>query len=462
MQTTDDDQTDAQHPEEALAPSRRPATLRRARAPTRGMAAAARQDVFSGGTAGGFLAFLQKREDVAEAVRVAVSANLLDAKQDRPGWRGMMAVPPGSGIERVLSAFRSETDIPLEVPFFSFIHFVSGWLMSKGVLLDGPMGEMSPELWTIVLAGSGAGKTWAAEAVEAAAPVKSNFAQPASAKAMLDNFTQPWCLWTQDEIAQILKQIEKSDGPLGAEAKEYLLRAYSNSSITRKTAKDTITVERPVLGILGLNTPESFRKALSAESLLDGFAQRFGFVWAKDDPGRPFQDYAIYDKKSIVRICQQAFDDIAKVPFHERYTIGPEAKLAFETSFGLLAKGFENSKSYFRRAIYRAFKYALIYHVMLRKTSQDIDAEDIGWGARAVSLHLADMNKVLGNAENGGTQFKQLASNVERVKKWVERRTAAGIETKPRDLKNGLRGFKDTQEAATMLELVLGRQADNA
>ena len=95
MQTTDDDQTDAQHPEEALAPSRRPATLRRARAPTRGMAAAARQDVFSGGTAGGFLAFLQKREDVAEAVRVAVSANLLDAKQDRPGWRGMMAVPPG-------------------------------------------------------------------------------------------------------------------------------------------------------------------------------------------------------------------------------------------------------------------------------------------------------------------------------------------------------------------------------
>lgn len=457
MSITDEDPTEVLTPAEAPTPSRRPATFGRRRTPTQAMVSAAREATGGSSAGSGFLAFLQRRADAADAVRAAVSANLLDAKQGRPGWRGMLAVPPGSGVERVLSAFKSETDIPLEVPFFSFIHFVSGWLMSKGVLLDGPIGEMSPELWTIVLAGSGAGKTWAAEAIEKAAPVKSNFVQPASARALLENLAQPWCLWTQDEIAQILKQIEKPDGPLGAEAKDYLLRAYGNSSISRKTAKDTIAVERPVLGILGLNTPESFRKALSAESLLDGFAQRFGFVWAEDDPGRPFHDYAIYDKNNIVRVCRQAFDEMAQMELHERYTIGPEAALAFETSFRLLADGFANSKSYFRRAMFRAFKYALIYHVMLGKTSAVIDKEDIGWGARAVSLHLADMGKVLGHAENGGEQFKALASKTERVRKWVDKRRAEGKKITARELKNGLSGFQDTKEAEVVLALVLGK-----
>jgi hypothetical protein len=43
-----------------------------------------------------------------------------------------------------------------------------------------------------------------------------------------------------------------------------------------------------------------------------------------------------------------------------------------------------------------------------------------------VSLDLADMGKVLGRAQKGGAQFKELASKVERVKGFVERRAAKG------------------------------------
>src|SRR5690606_29605364 len=156
------------------------------------------------------------------------------------------------------------------------------------------------ELWTIILAPSGSGKSLSHHAIEKSAPVRSEFPETASAARFIEALSeQSPALWFQDEIAQILKQIENPASPLG-EMKSYLLRTYDNAPVERSTLKGSVRVERPVLGILGLNTPESFQKALSPESLLDGFAQRFGFVWAERDPSRPMHDYPIFDMPALV------------------------------------------------------------------------------------------------------------------------------------------------------------------
>ena len=146
-----------------------------------------------------------------------------------------------------------------------------------------------------------------------------------------------------------MKQIEKPDGPLGAEAKEYLLKAYSNSRIERKTLCKTTVVEHPVLGLLGFNTPESFKKSMTPESLLDGFAQRFGFVWAEDDLGRPMIDFPLYDKPAILRKCRKAFEQLADVPIHPVYKIGADGEEAFKSSFQLLGNAAAHNKSFLQR-----------------------------------------------------------------------------------------------------------------
>lgn len=407
------------------------------------------------GTAG-YAGFLMKRQEHREAVRAVVVGMLL-AEHSPGGWRGTYAVPPASALERVLSAFRQETNIPLELPFFAFLHFVSGLLLQRGSKIAGPVGELAPELWTVVLAPSGAGKTWAVSVLEEAAGLEGMaFTEPASGAAFLEALAQKSpALWTQDEIAQKLKQIETPNSPL-SDAKEYLLRTYDNKPLERKRVRgEPLRVEKPILGILGLNTPESFRKALSAESLLDGFAQRFGFVWAEKDPNRPMRDFPIYDKPKVLAACAKAFEQVKRTQLHDRYTIGPEAAEAFSTSFALLDQRADMPESYFRRSMFRAFRYAVLYHVILGKEGSEIDAEDIGWGARVVSLHLADMGKVLGRDD----EFRASSEVVAKATRLKERLDQQGKPFDPRAIQMGLREVKGADQARVVYETVMGKEA---
>lgn len=394
----------------------------------------------------GFHQWLAKQEEAKTTIK-----GMLSVQASGNTWRGLLATPPGSPLEIVLDAFRKETNIPLEIPFFAFIHFVSGMLLQRGSTIEGSIGTMHPELWTIVLAPSGSGKTFAHGVIQDCSPIKSEFPEPASGARFIEALSQQSpALWFQDEIAQKLKQIESPGTPL-SECKEYLLRTYDNSKIERSTKAGTITVEEPVLGILGLNTPESFKKALSAESLLDGFAQRFGFVWAEKDPNRRMIDFPIYDRKRLVAACERAFKALPTVEdLHTAYRLPPEADAAFRTSFGMLGHNQEDNESFFRRAMFRAFKYAVIYHLILGKTSDTIDAEDIGWGARLSNLHIEDMAKVLGRDD----AFSQFNALVEKARKVKEKLDAEGKPITARVIQQKVWGVKTNEEAKAILEML--------
>lgn len=394
----------------------------------------------------GFHHYLEKQEEAKSTIR-----GMLSIQVSGNTWRGLVATPPGSPLEVILNAFREKTNIPLEIPFFAFVHFVSGMLLQRGSVIKGTVGTLHPELWTIVLAPSGSGKTFAHNVIQECSPIKSEFPEPASGARFIQALSeQSPALWFQDEIAQKLKLIESPGSPL-SECKEYLLRTYDNSKIERSTKQGTITVQTPILGILGLNTPASFKKALSAESLLDGFAQRFGFVWAEKDPNRRMVDFALYNRNHLVAACEKAFQKLPKVEdLHPAYHLTTEAETAFKTSFGMLGHDQEDNESFFRRAMFRAFKYAVIYHLILGKTSDTIDAEDIGWGARLSNLHLEDMVKVLSkdDAFNG---FQDLVEKARKVKAKLE---AEGKPVTARALQQGVRGVKNIGEAKLLLDMI--------
>ena len=112
-------------------------------------------------------------------------------------------------------------------------------------------------------------------------------------------------------------------------------------------------------------------------------------------------------------------------------------------------------ESYFRRSMFRAFRYAVLYHVILGKEGSEIDAEDIGWGARVVSLHLADMGKVLGRDD----EFRASSEVVAKATRLKERLDQQGKPFDPRAIQMGLREVKGADQARVVYETVMGKEA---
>lgn len=400
-----------------------------------------------------YLTIVAEWERKSDETRGMITA-MLNKKPSSDIWRGMMAVPPDSVLDSVLAAFKNETDIPLELPFFAMLHFISGYLLSKRVKMTGRFGSIYPELWTIVLAESGTGKTFAHDQIAKHAPVKSEFPECNSGAKFIDAFQKNnFGLWFQDEIAQKMKQIETPQSPL-SDVKEYLLRAYSNQKIERSTLKGTITIDEPCLGILGLNTPDSFYKSLSPESLLDGFMQRFACVVAEADPERNVkltpEQYALYNAEALQKASKKAFDRLLKVPLHTEYVLASDAEQAYRVSFGLLINSEDIPVSFFRRIMYRAFRYAMLYHIILGKTSVEIDKEDIGWGARVAALHLSDYKKLFKRDDN----FNALEKLITRAKAVKQRCKDDGKELTSRVLQQQIGGKLKASGAKVLIDLI--------
>ena len=218
----------------------------------------------------------------------------------------MFAVPPGSLLEDIITQFHTKTNIPLERPFTTFLHYLGSWLLKEDVrVVVGSSTELEEQktvlmdFWTIVLAASGAGKTWTQkEIANGLGDVAPKIGGSVSAAAFIDELDKnPKALWIRDEFLHLLKQIEQPGNPM-MDVKDYLLRIHDNEKISRTTKKYDINIEEPALSILGFNVDATFINGMSAESLIDGFAQRFGYVFADKDPKRPFQKYAFWTVNS--------------------------------------------------------------------------------------------------------------------------------------------------------------------
>lgn len=360
-------------------------------------------------------------------------------------------VPPGSLLEQIMEAFEATTDIPLEIPVFATLHYLSALLLQKGVVINFAGQHVRPDIWSVCLAESGAGKTYAQSMVKKALDTDirmfNDFAS--AAKFMEELRDNNKGLWTRDEFAQFLKQLEVQ--PHMSEAKDYLLRCYDGSPIVRATKGETIEVQDPALVIFGSTVFSTFRDNITQEMLLDGFAQRFAYIVAERDPNRGH--VAIYRMPDKIEAIKQSWDVLGRNNFSPEYRVDEVSEKAFEEAFSVLlgrANSADVPLSYFRRILFRAVKYALIYHILLGKPGTLLDKEDFGYAARVCALNLRDLRKLLDQFQL--SEFQVLA---EKAEAYVRRKQAAGEKTTPSKLVAGVRGVGNANNARALLDYLL-------
>jgi hypothetical protein len=387
------------------------------------------------------------RETVQEYIKVFLS-NSTNANT----FKTLSCVKPCTPLSQAIEAFKEHTNVPLQLPLMGFLHLVGTWLMKQDSVIECKGKKLNPDLWTIALASSGAGKTFAFSQLQKASEqvlnTKAEFDAVASAAAYIQELSDKnRSLWFADEFAQFLGQVEQVGSPL-AQCKEYLLKTYDGNPIQRKTKLETIEIEKPVLSIFGVNTLDSYLAKVSEESFTDGFAQRFAYILAEPDEARPFQKYTWYDETAIQTELVQAFQQIATTTIHKTYVLSPQAFEAYEQAFQSLLK-YEVSESFYRRLMFRSFKYMQIFHVIHGDNSDIITRQDVGWAMRMIELHLLDLKKLLEKYN-----YSDLAKLIKKVEAKQADFAQKGKSFGTREVIQYCRTVRSTTEAKAILDFV--------
>lgn len=373
--------------------------------------------------------------------------------QSRPisqTWRGLLATPPGSVIYKAVQIFDQYTDFPLELPFFQTLHFLSGYLLSKDVKIHFGGKTIRPDVWTVLLAESGSGKTETRNFLELATEgdVRIMPESTSAAKFILDLSEYNRNLFILDEFAQTLKKMETQG--YAEELKDYFLKLYDGKRISRRTAKAEIVVESPALTILGMNVPESFLKNVTAESMVDGFAQRFSYVIARRDSNKDPRDYALYRLFEHIDEVVEPWKQITKMKIHQTYHVSKTAETAYIDAYRLLFPPKNNVPlSFFRRIMWRSVKYALLYHITLGKDSDLIDNADMQWAAALSMMHIEDARALLDNY--GLSDFERTIRKAEVLR---DRFSAMGKKLGCRELIQGVAEIKTKVEAMAVMSFL--------
>lgn len=418
--------------------------------PTRGPGRPRKTYALPGQLAWDFDEILEKMADNEEA-RTTLAAMLVSRKQNGEHWRGIMAVPPGTLIESVITEFYTKTNLPLEIPFFVVMSYLSGYLLKNDVHVETKSGKVHPDIWTVILSASGSGKTFTQKKIrDAFGPVMKsaefNGTGIASAAAFITELSlTPRGVWFRDEFAELLKSISDSKGPM-AELKDYLLRLYDNDDLTRTTKKETIVAENPAMSILGLTVKESFSKHVTTAMMIDGFCQRFSYVIAEPDPNRPFINYPVWhiNTDEWTEKWNEIEPKIKKV-----YHASEEAAEAFAGSFqSLYQEGIP--ESFYRRILWRAHKYAVLYHILIGDDSDTLTKTDYAWAARALAIHIDDAAKLVG--DHGLSELERMIQSGERIAKKVMEQEKRPL--KPRDLIRGMSAITTVAQAKSLMDVM--------
>ena len=369
-------------------------------------------------------------------------------------WRGRDAVPPGSLLELVCDAFARGTNIPLEIPLVLTLHLVSGYLLQRRVVVSFSGGEVTPRLWSIILADSSSGKTFTfsqlLRAIGIPNPEVPGMAGAVSAAALFSTLLDcPSGLLVRDEFGQLVGRIEH-DLSLG-DYKDLLLRLYDGTPLLWTTKKDGAQrIDSPQVSILGLTQHATWHEKVSAESMLDGFAARFSVLIAHPDPQRCWKDFPTWSintekwAESWAR-CERSM--------RQRYRATAEAEEYFAETFRKLARDSELSEPFFRRVLFSAHRLACIYHVLGADPSDELTAADYGWAIRMLRHHLADAVAVMG--EQSLSDIERLLQGAEALR---DRCRAKGEPFNERRLYQNFRTLTP-QTAAVILRLLNERKS---
>lgn len=306
-------------------------------------------------------------------------------------------IPLDSILDVVDDYFLKHTDIPRELPFFTVLHYITAMMMQEGVQIAPTKTlRILPDLWTVVLAPSGGGKSQTQKAIAEALGGKVDlFPDAQSSIKFADNLSKHRLgLFLRDEFAQFLKSIKRDKSM--ENVTDYLLRTYDNADVVYESMSSKIVVKNSAISIFGTTPIATITKYLTAEMMLDGFAQRFAFIVAEKDRSR--RRVALYDFDDLKPQIEPLWQKLRAKPFHKVYYIDQVGKEVFNEAFNIVldrAEGEGIDESFSRRLMWRCFKYGLAYHVITGKTDDTLHTEDLIYGARLVAMSLRDLRKIM-------------------------------------------------------------------
>ena len=367
-------------------------------------------------------------------------------------FRGDIAIPPFSFIENVVNVFKNKTDIPLEMPLIIGINYVAAELLKLNVNINFKEQYIKPDIWTILLARSGDGKTYTHNIFEKAIKLENIFDSGVqSAAKFIESVSENnHSIFFKDEIGQLLKALKNQS--YMEEEKEYLLKIYDNKTIMRKTKDYEITVDDPALIILGMNAYDSFLTNVSSEDIVDGFAARFNYIIAKQDDSRPPLSVPLYPTGTLIKTVKNSWKKLKFPKDNTAYTLNKKAEKAFIDSFKNYANLENNNipSAFLRRTLYKSLKYALIYHIILGKSKiNEIDGEDVGWAMRLIFMHIEDIKELL---EEYG--FSKLENTVQKIESLKKKFKESGKVLKVRDIVSNIREIRTVNEARNILDII--------
>jgi hypothetical protein len=312
-------------------------------------------------------------------------------------------IPKNSILEAVDRYFWEYTDMPRELPFFYVMHYVLASLLQRGVEIHKGKQVILPDMWTVVVARSGSGKTLSQKQLDLA--MGGGIRWFPDAKTSLQFLTNlrdhRLGLYIKDEFAQFLKDVTKDSSMQNV--RDYLLRTYDNANIEHTTTMSSVSVDKSAISILGYTPTKTLKTYLTQEMLLDGFAQRFSFCVAEQDDRPIIGDY---DFDMLAEQVAPHWKRITQTPPHPVYKVSQEARGVFNHVVGeIVTKAREEDidDSFSRRLAFNTYKYGLAYHILSGKTDDVIGPEDLAQGAKLVALHLLNLRKVLDLYEVSGS-----------------------------------------------------------
>ena len=383
-----------------------------------------------------YLAALAANRVAARNFAGAVNA---ESSFEKKKWEGDMVVPPGTPLFKLLESFKTHTDLPLSLSMHSFFFYLSTWLLKHKSTVYCEGQTLTPELWTIVLAPSGCGKTYSLDRIRAHAPTQATIQGIRSGAAFFDALLSneqkglPNAMLV-DEVGQLVQQIEQKGSPL-VDLKGYLLEAYGGNSITHTTVKNgERVVNDTTMSFLGLNVDETMWNILTPTSFLDGFCQRFAFVIAERDTERHFTDFPRYNNEQIEQVVAAAWTTLTATSPLKEYKYSPEAIAEYDRKFKVFGLDIERdgvvNVSFFRRLMQRAHKLALLYHIILGKSANpEIDEIDVAWAMRLTEWHLRDISTaILTKSGNTADILKGIQTLVAKTKAEGKTLTARDVQ----------------------------------
>ncbi len=387
---------------------------------------------------------IAEKESARDEVRGMLQA-MKTLENNGTSWRGLLAVPPGSLLSAVVGAFEKQTDIPLEIPFFVTLHLLSAELLKRKITVDFQGQTIRPDLWTVILGESGTGKTFTANRLMDMTGAEETFPDPATAARFIEELqTHNNSLWIRDEFGQFLKTLETQS--YAQEIKDILLRTYDGKEVARRTKKYEIVVKNPALSILGLTVYSTFLDIITPDSLVDGFAQRFSYVIAQKDPKRPMRKFPWYNFQAWEHTIRREWDAVTtSFPDSDsQYHVSELGVEGFNESFDMLIHD-QLADSFYRRIMARGIRYALLYHLLLKKDSLELDQQDMGWAGRLSALHIQDAVEIM------ETHLSELGRLMQKAEVLRDRLAAEGKPLKARDLVSNIRGIRNASDARFIL-----------